>query len=94
MPAAPAADLGVPPVREHAQARAGVVVGKRVGNAVQRNLVKRRLREHLRNHLPALPEGSLVVVRALPGAGSADHQALGRALDGALRAVTERRVDA
>jgi ribonuclease P protein component len=71
-------------------------VGKRVGNAVTRNLVKRRLREHLRNQLPALPEGSLVVVRALPGAGAADHPALGRALDGALRSLAdqERRVEA
>lgn len=92
MPPGPVADVVA--VRSEAPARAGVVVGKRVGNAVTRNLVKRRLREHLRNRLPVLPEGSLVVVRALPGAGSTDHLALGRALDGALRAVTERRADA
>jgi ribonuclease P protein component len=67
--------------------RAGVVVGRRVGPAVTRNLVKRRLREHLRTRLPALPEGSLVVVRALPSAADASFSRLGAALDSALRSL-------
>lgn len=65
-------------------ARAGVVVGKRVGNAVCRNLVKRRLRAHLRERLPQLDPGTLVVVRALPQSGTASYAELGRALDAAL----------
>jgi ribonuclease P protein component len=52
---------------------------------VQRNLVKRRLRHLVRDRLPVLPPGSLVVVRALPGAATADHEALARDLDAALR---------
>ncbi|HCA84411.1 MAG TPA: ribonuclease P protein component [Streptomyces sp.] len=68
----------VPPVR------AGFVVSKAVGNAVARNLVKRRLRHLMRDRLYSLPAGSLVVVRALPGAGEADHQELTRELDTAL----------
>jgi ribonuclease P protein component len=68
-------------------ARAGVVVGRKVGPAVVRNRVKRRLRELLRSRLPTVPEGTLVVVRALPGAGSADFPGLGNALDGALRSL-------
>ncbi|MFD7334976.1 MULTISPECIES: ribonuclease P protein component [Streptomyces] len=64
--------------------RAGFVVSKAVGVAVVRNLVKRRLRHLMRERLPQLPAGSLVVVRALPGAGDADHAQLARDLDAAL----------
>ncbi|MFD6414907.1 ribonuclease P protein component [Streptomyces sp. NPDC060194] len=66
-------------------ARAGFVVSKAVGGAVVRNQVKRRLRHLVREHLSELPPGSLVVVRALPGAGDADHDQLARDLDAALR---------
>ncbi|WP_431958969.1 ribonuclease P protein component [Actinacidiphila sp. bgisy160] len=65
-------------------ARAGFVVSKAVGGAVTRNLVKRRLRHLVRERLSVLPPGSLVVVRALPGAGDADHAQLARDLDAAL----------
>ncbi|MET9873187.1 MULTISPECIES: ribonuclease P protein component [Streptomycetaceae] len=65
-------------------ARAGFVVSKAVGGAVTRNLVKRRLRHLVRERLSVLPPGSLVVVRALPGAGDADHSQLARDLDAAL----------
>ncbi|UGY92559.1 ribonuclease P protein component [Streptomyces gobiensis] len=65
--------------------RAGFVVSKAVGNAVVRNRVKRRLRHLIRDRLALLPPGSLVVVRALPGAGEADHEQLARDLDTALQ---------
>ncbi|WP_079126126.1 ribonuclease P protein component [Streptomyces sp. ERV7] len=65
--------------------RAGFVVSKAVGVAVVRNLVKRRLRHLMRDRLSQLPPGSLVVVRALPGAGDADHAHLAQDLDAALR---------
>ncbi|MDI5964338.1 ribonuclease P protein component [Streptomyces sp. SL13] len=65
--------------------RAGFVVSKAVGNAVQRNQVKRRLRHLVRDRLSLLPPGSLVVVRALPGASAADHASLAHDLDAALR---------
>ena len=66
-------------------ARAGFVVSKAVGGAVVRNLVKRRLRHLIRDRLVLLPPGSLVVVRALPGAGEAGHEELARDLDTAMR---------
>ncbi|PJJ73715.1 ribonuclease P protein component [Diaminobutyricimonas aerilata] len=52
-------------------ARMGFVVGKMVGNAVTRNRVRRRLRELGRHALPALPEHTGVVVRALPPSAEA-----------------------
>jgi ribonuclease P protein component len=68
-----------------AQSRAGVIAGRRVGDAVTRNRVKRRLRELLRTRLPELPAGSLVVVRALPGADRASFAQLGGWADAGLR---------
>ncbi|QEV19078.1 MULTISPECIES: ribonuclease P protein component [Streptomyces] len=65
--------------------RAGFVVSKAVGGAVVRNTVKRRLRHLMRDRLASVPPGSLVVVRALPGAGDADHAQLARDLDAALQ---------
>jgi ribonuclease P protein component len=71
-------------------ARAGFVVSKAVGNAVVRNRVKRRLRHLVRDRMDELPPGSLVVVRALPGAGEADHDELVRDLDAALKRLLGR----
>ncbi|QES49166.1 ribonuclease P protein component [Streptomyces venezuelae] len=64
--------------------RAGFVVSKAVGGAVVRNRVKRRLRHLMRDRLSTLPAGSLVVVRALPGAGDAGAEDLARDLDAAF----------
>ncbi|MCB5163330.1 ribonuclease P protein component [Streptomyces bambusae] len=65
--------------------RAGFVVNKAVGGAVVRNRVRRRLRHLMRDRLAVLPAGSLVVVRALPGSGEADHEQLARDLDAAIQ---------
>jgi ribonuclease P protein component len=51
-----------------AQNRFGFVVGKRVGNAVQRNLVKRRLRALVDDRIGALKPGHDIVIIARPGA--------------------------
>lgn len=50
-----------------------------------RNKVKRRLRHLMRDRLAELPPGSLVVVRALPGAGDAAYEQLARDLDAAFQ---------
>ncbi|GAB2865087.1 hypothetical protein GCM10027074_35520 [Streptomyces deserti] len=60
-------------------------MSKAVGGAVVRNKVKRRLRHLMRDRVDLFPPGSLVVVRALPGAGDADHAQLVRDLDAALQ---------
>lgn len=68
-------------------ARAGFVVSKAVGNAVTRNKVRRRLRHLVRPRLADLPDGSLLVVRALPASASASFETLGTDLDAALAAA-------
>jgi ribonuclease P protein component len=60
-------------------------VSKAVGGAVVRNKVKRRLRHLMRDRVLLFPPGSLVVVRALPEAGDADHEQLARDLDAAVQ---------
>lgn len=57
-------------------ARVGFVVSKAVGNAVQRNLVRRRLREILSHEVSRFPDGALAVVRALPPSQGAAHAEL------------------
>jgi ribonuclease P protein component len=47
--------------------RFGFIVGKNVGNAVTRNLVRRRLRAIGRDLLVTRATGGDIVVRALPG---------------------------
>lgn len=63
----------------------GFVVSKAVGNAVVRHRTTRRLRHLMRDRIPALPAGTLVVVRALPPAANASSRELGADLDSALR---------
>ena len=65
-------------------ARAGFVVGRSVGGSVGRHRTVRRLRHLVRARLDRLPAGSLLVVRALPPAATADSAALGRDLDASL----------
>ena len=48
--------------------RVGVIVARSVGNAVDRNLVRRRFRALGRQFVDAGAHGNDVVVRALPGA--------------------------
>ena len=50
--------------------RVGLVVGKKVGNAVVRNRVKRRIRHAVSPEIAGLPEGSRVVFRALASAAT------------------------
>jgi ribonuclease P protein component len=47
--------------------RFGFVVSKSVGSAVDRNLIKRRLRSAIRNSLKSFQNGQNLVIRALPG---------------------------
>jgi ribonuclease P protein component len=65
--------------------RFGISVSKKVGNAVRRNLVRRRIREALRAALPHLSRGFDVIIVARSGAAEADFQALSTALGELIR---------
>ena len=56
--------------------RLGITVSKRVGKAVARNLVKRRLREIFRKNRRALPSGVDLVLIARAGSPKAEFGAL------------------
>lgn len=53
-----------------AQLRVGLTVSSKVGGAVVRNRVKRRLREAVRHELAALPPGDLVLVARSSATGT------------------------
>ncbi|HWV39337.1 MAG TPA: ribonuclease P protein component [Vulgatibacter sp.] len=56
--------------------RLGVTVSAKVGNAVERNLVKRRLREIFRRRRDALPKAIDLVLIAKTGAPQIDQDTL------------------
>ncbi|MFA7343666.1 MAG: ribonuclease P protein component [Terrimicrobiaceae bacterium] len=57
-------------------AKAGIITSKRVGGAVVRNKVRRRLRELIRVSRPDFPDGALVVAIAKPASASASFEEL------------------
>jgi ribonuclease P protein component len=68
--------LLVVPDRSGEPPKIGFIVSRAVGSAVVRNRVRRRLRELMRGYLQSVPGGSLLVVRANPGAAQADQSDL------------------
>jgi len=82
------APIGSDPVR------VGLVVGRSVGGSVVRHRVSRRLRPLIGDRLGSLPDGSRMVVRALPETAAASSNALARDLDRALARLTDRPMSA
>lgn len=64
-------------------------VGKNVGNSVVRHRVTRQLREIVRMNIEQFPQGSHVVVRALPGTSKLNFQELTENFQFALAKVSE-----
>ena len=71
-------------------ARVGFIVSRRVGTAVVRNRVRRRLRHLVRGYLGSLPGGSLLVLRAAPRAATACQADLAADLDLVIGALLRR----
>ncbi|MDA8314437.1 MAG: ribonuclease P protein component [Actinomycetota bacterium] len=67
----------------------GYAIGRRHGNAVARNRLRRRLRAAVRCVGPRLDAGAYLV-RATPGAGELDFEALCRAVSDAARSAADR----
>ena len=71
--------------------RVAYAVGGRVGGAVVRNRVRRRLRAATRSHAAALEPGHAYLVGTSPAAAAASYSELSTALHDALRALREDR---
>lgn len=56
---------------ESRQARFGFIISKQVGNAVERNTVRRRLKALCAQAVDQVPQGTDVVIRALPASATA-----------------------
>lgn len=76
--------LYVLPARS-ADVRVGFSVSKRVGKAVVRNKVKRRLRESIRHELPRTRRGQDILVVARPAAAFASYHELSQAVQDLLK---------
>ena len=70
--------------------RFGFIISKAVGVAVDRNRVRRRLKAVTFAAIPALPPGTEVVIRALPGAAQADWDILRAELSEVLGGAVTR----
>src|SRR3712207_2665879 len=69
--------------------RLGLSVSRKVGNAVTRNAVRRRLREVFYSTLPEVPGNWDLVVSALPLAAEASLEELGEEFARSLRKLGE-----
>lgn len=70
--------------------RLGLSVSKKVGNAVVRNSVKRRLREIFRSEFPEIREEWDFVISARPAAAGASYQELESEFEKALKKLRGR----
>ena len=69
---------------DRAESRIGLSTPRTLGGAVQRNRVRRRLRELVRARLERIGPGWDLLLIARPAAGEASHADLGAALDALL----------
>ena len=76
------------PRSETRAARFGFIVSKQVGTAVVRNTVRRRLKAICADLLSAIPEGTDVVIRALPASATADFGDLRADVDRCFRRLS------
>ena len=72
------------------ETRVGLSTPRTLGGAVQRNRVRRRLRELVRARMERIGPGWDLLLIARPAAGEASHAELGAAIDALLERSLER----
>lgn len=82
--------LVLPNGRAEGLTRLGLTVSTKVGNAVVRNRIRRRLRELFRLKRANLPRGLDLVFIARPSAAEADWPRLNRAWDRAVKELDKK----
>ena len=70
---------------DESSSRFGVAAGRSVGNAVNRNRAKRRVRELVRQRIPSIIDGWDVIFLARQSIHNATHSELQAAIDGLLK---------
>jgi len=79
--------------RASGETRIGITVTRKIGNSVERNRIRRLVREVFRKNLELFPEGHDVIVIARSDAASLDYGTVlaeVEAARGAMRAVAEK----
>lgn len=66
---------------EEGTRRLGITVGKRIGNSVKRNRIKRLLREFFRLHKDSLPAGADIVITVRKDVSARSLQEITRELE-------------
>jgi ribonuclease P protein component len=82
--------LVLPRAQPEGTTRLGLTVSTKVGNAVVRNRIRRRLRELFRTRRQRLPKGLDVVLIARTQAAEADAPALSAAFERLVGGLTRR----
>ncbi len=75
------------PSMANTPAQAGLIISKNVGGSVVRHRVARQIRHALLDHVKIMPNGSQLVVRALPGSA---RQNLKADLDALILKISEK----
>lgn len=76
---------------ENRAARFGFIISKQVGTAVVRNTVRRRLKAVCADALARVPEGTDVVIRALPASATASYAELSADVNRCLDRLAQAR---
>jgi ribonuclease P protein component len=79
-----------PDARGDSPARVGLTAGRVLGKAVERNRIKRRMREVVRRHLSQLPPGVDVVLHPRKNVMTMDFGALDREVETVFARIAER----
>jgi ribonuclease P protein component len=79
-----------PDAKEDSPARVGLTAGRVLGKAVERNRIKRRMREAVRRHLDALPPGVDVVLHPRKSVMTMDFSVLDEEVGKVFARIAER----